>query len=165
MKKNELFMEQIEQIELDNTGYDYNINQLLLTEDRINELLQNMEKGDIELINDIDCYDEIAFTDKSVWMDFVYKIKEKIDKINYLSVSDNYQYDAFNDIVKGNPNTVTIHYNDKLDLGMIRYDFNQIVIFEKKYENEVKRILNDKVEAYVLPHYDNQIVEQLIEEL
>jgi hypothetical protein len=158
-------IEQITKLENENTGYDYNITDLFLNEDKANELIEKMENGEIELINDIECYDEIIYTDKLNWIEFNYDLKTKIDKVNYLTNSDNYQYDKFRNLIVENANTITVHYNDELDLGIVRYDLDKIILFDKEHENQIDEILKNKIEAYVLPNYDKNVIEQIIEKL
>nr|DAI60382.1 MAG TPA: hypothetical protein [Caudoviricetes sp.] len=158
-------IEQITKLENENTGYDYNITDLFLNENKANELIEKMGNGEIELINDIECYDEIIYTDKLNWIEFNYDLKRKIDKVNYLTNSDNYQYDKFRNLIVENANTITVHYNDELDLGIVRYDLDKIILFDKEHENQIDEILKNKIEAYVLPNYDKNVIEQIIEKL
>ena len=161
----ENIIEQITELEDKNTGYDYNITDLFLNKNKSNELIKKMENGEIELINDVECCDKIVYTNKLNWMDFVYKIKNKIDNVKFLTSSDNYQYDQFRDLIEENANTITVHYNRNLDLGMMRYDFDQIILFDENHKNQIEEILKGKVEAYVLPSYDKNVIEQIIKEL
>lgn len=162
MKK---IIEKIAGLENENTGYDYNITELLLNEEKANKLIKDLENGKITLLDDLECYNQIVYTDKLNWMEFIYRIKRKIDKVNQLTISDNYQYDQFKDLIEENANTITMHYNDELKLGMIKYDFDKVIIFDKEHENGIEEMLKGKVEAYLLPNYDEKIIEQIIEEL
>ena len=141
MKK---FIEQINKIEC-----DYQIADLFLNENKAEKLVKQLKNGDIDLINDLELFDKIIYTDKLNWIEFNYNLKNKIDKVNYLTNCDNYQYDKFNEMIEDSANTTTIHYNDQLDLGMIRYDFENIILFDKEHKNEVKSLLKDKVEDLV----------------
>ena len=154
MKK---FIEQINEIEC-----DYQITDLFLSENKADKLVKQLKNGDIDLINDLELYDKIIYTDKLNWIEFNYNLKNKIDKVNYLTNCDNYQYDKFNEMIEGSANTATIHYNENLDLGMVRYDFDQIFLFDKKHKNEVKALLKDKVEGYLVPKYDTNIINEIV---
>lgn len=158
-------IEKITNLESANTFTNYNITEVLLNEDKANKLIENLENDEITLLDDLECYDEIVFTDKLIWMDFVYTIKRKIDQVNYLDSMDNFHHDQFREVIIENANTITVHYNDKLDLGMIKYDFDKVIIFDEEHENEIEELLKDKVEAYVLPNYDRNVIEQIIEKL
>lgn len=158
-------IEQITKLENENTGYDYNITKVLLSEDKANKLVEQLENEEVSLLDDLEYYGEIVYTDILIWMDFVYTIKRKIDQVNYLDSMDNFHHDQFREVIIENANTITVHYNGKLDLGMIKYDFNKVIIFDEEHENEIEELLKDKVEACVLPSYNRNIIEQIIEEL
>ena len=157
--------DKVAKLEMEKTGREYDIQQLLLTEDNVMRLVELLANDEITLLNDIEEHDTITFTDKINWIDFICKIKNKIDKVNYLSSFDDYHYDAFRETIQESANTITIHYNDDLDLGMIRYDFDKIILFDKKHKKQVEGLLNGKVEAYLLPTYNNDTIEAIIEEL
>lgn len=137
----------------------------MLSENKANKLIKDLENEEISLLEDLERYDEIVYTDKLVWMDFIYTIKRKIDKVNYLTSSDNYHYEQFRDLIIENANTITVHYNGKLDLGMIIYDFDKVIIFDEKHEEQIEKMLKGKIEAYVLPSYDKNLIEQIVGEL
>lgn len=158
-------IEQITNFESENTGYNYNITDLLLSEDKANKLVEALKKEEIQLINDVECFDEIVYTDKLNWMEFNYSLKRKIDQMNYLTSENNFQYDQFRDLIIENVNTITVHYNDNLDLGMIKYDFDKVIIFDEEHEEQIEELLKSKVEAYVLPNYDKNVIDKIIEEL
>lgn len=158
-------IEKITNLESANTFTNYNITEVLLNEDKANKLIENLENDEITLLDDLECYDEIVFTDKLIWMEFVYAIKRKVDQVNYLTSSDNYQYDTFRDLIIENANTITVHYNGKLDLGMIKYDFDKVILFDEEHDEQIEEMLKGKVEVYMLPNYDRNVIEQIIEEL
>lgn len=158
-------IETIAGLEIKNSGVKYNIEDISLSEDKANKLIEQLENEEISLLEDLECYDEIVYTDKLNWMEFNYNLKHKIDKVNYLTSSDNYQYDSFRDLIVEQPQTTIVHYNDKLDLGMIIYDFDKVVLFDEKHDEEVEEMLEGKIEAYVLPNYDENVIKQIIEKL
>lgn len=162
MKK---IIEQIAKLESENTGYDYNITKVFLSEEKANKLIKQLENEKISLLDDLECYDQIVYTDKLNWMDFIYTIKRKIDQVNYLDSMDNFHYDQFKNLIEENANTITVHYNEKLDLGMITYDFDKVIIFDEAHENEIEEMLKGKIEAYLLPNYNKNVIEQIIEKL
>lgn len=157
-------IEQITKLENGNTGYNYNVTKVLLNEDKANKLVEQLENEEISLLEDLECYDEIIYTDKLNWMEFIYLLKNKIDQINYLDNMDNFHFDQFREMIKENVNTITIHYNDKLDLGIIKYDFDNVIIFDEEHDEIIEKMLKNKVEAYFLPKYDKNVIEQIIEE-
>lgn len=157
--------EQIAKLESENSFTDYNITKVFLSEDKAKKIIEQLENEKNSLLDDLEYYDQIVYTDKLNWMDFIYTIKKKIDQVNYLDSMDNYQYDYFRDLIIDKPDTINVHYNDKLDLGMIKYDFDKVIIFDEAHENEIEEMLKGKVEAYVLPNYDKNIIEQIIEKL
>lgn len=161
MKK---IIEQITKLENGNTGYNYNVTKVLLNEDKANKLVEQLENEEISLLEDLECYDEIIYTDKLNWMEFIYLLKNKIDQINYLDNMDNFHFDQFREMIKENVNTITFHYNDKLDLGIIKYDFDNVIIFDEEHDEIIEKMLKNKVEAYFLPKYDKNVIEQIIEE-
>lgn len=163
MKTN--IIETITKLESKNTGCDYNITEVLLNKNKTNKLVEQLENDEIQLINDIECFDEIVYTNKLNWIEFNYNLKNKIDKINYLTSEDNYQYDQFRKVIIENANTITVHYNNELDLGMVRYDLDQIILFDEEHSNKIAEMLKGKVEVYVLPYYDENIIKQIIEKL
>lgn len=162
MKK---IIETIREIENENTGYDYNITKVFLSEEKANKLIKQLENEKISLLDDLEYHDQIVYTDKLNWMDFVYAIKGKIDQVNFLVSMDNFHHDQFRELIEENANTITVHYNEKFDLGMIKYDFDKVIIFDEAHENEIEEMLKGKIEAYVLPNYDKNIIEQIIEKL
>ena len=160
-----LKLEQIIGLENKNGGNNLAITDVLFNESRANEIIELLENDELSLTSDVLGYDTITYTDKNIWMDFVYDLKRKIDTINYLTISDNYQYDKFRDIVEDNANTITIHYNDELDLGLLKCELDKFMLFDKTNKNEIKELLVGRVEAYVLPNYDTDVVNNLIEVL
>lgn len=162
MKK---IIETIREIENENTGYDYNITKVFLSEEKANKLIKQLENEKISLLDDLEYHDQIVYTDKLNWMDFVYAIKGKIDQVNFLVSMDNFHHDQFRELIEENANTITVHYNEKFDLGMIKYDFDKVIIFDEAHENEIEEMLKGKIEAHVLPNYDKNIIEQIIEKL
>lgn len=158
-------IETIREIENENTGYDYNITKVFLSEEKANKLIKQLENEKISLLDDLEYHDQIVYTDKLNWMDFVYAIKGKIDQVNFLVSMDNFHHDQFRELIEENANTITVHYNEKFDLGMIKYDFDKVIIFDEAHENEIEEMLKGKIEAYVLPNYDKNIIEQIIEKL
>lgn len=157
-------VEIIRTLEIKNSGTDYDINKLFLSELKQIDLIEMLSNEEITLVS-LQSYDQIIYTDKLNWMEFIYAIKDKTDKVNYIDSCDNYHYDKFRDLIQEKPGTLTISYDEQIDLGMVRYDFDKIVLFDKAHANEIKKMLNGKVEAYVLPKYDKQIIDQIINEL
>lgn len=48
---------------------------------------------------------------------------------------------------------------------MIRYDLDQIIVFDKSHKKAIKELLNNKIEAYLLPSYDEETITAIIAKL